>query len=372
MNFSHWEKESLCDPDQILVIGCGIVGLTTAIHIKLMNSKIPVTVLERSGMPEGASTKNAGFACFGSVSEIVEDLKTMSRKEVVDLVKLRYNGLKELRSLVGDSEMDYSESGGYEMFLENEGPDFDYLQTKVDYCNEIVEDATGMKNSYAIRQDVPHIHTGTPFLFNRYEGQLNPFKMVNALRSKAHSLGIQFVFNATVRTLLPNKRLASLENGTKIPFRECAICTNGFARKLLSQVSVIPARNQVMITEPIDGPIPRGCFHFNKGYVYFRDYGNRILLGGGRHIDSESEVTDEFGINEKIRTYLLNFMSEIILPDRKYDVSSWWSGILGVGENKTPVMEEVEPGIHVCVRLGGMGVAIGTMLGKILARRIVK
>jgi hypothetical protein len=33
-------------------------------------------------LPHGASTKNAGFACFGSISEIIDDLKSHSEEEV--------------------------------------------------------------------------------------------------------------------------------------------------------------------------------------------------------------------------------------------------------------------------------------------------
>ena len=33
-----------------------------------------IIILEKGIFPQGASTKNAGFACFGSISEILNDL----------------------------------------------------------------------------------------------------------------------------------------------------------------------------------------------------------------------------------------------------------------------------------------------------------
>ena len=48
-------------------------------------------------LPQGASTKNAGFACFGSLSEIIDDLKSHSEEEVIQLVKKRVDGLQLLR-----------------------------------------------------------------------------------------------------------------------------------------------------------------------------------------------------------------------------------------------------------------------------------
>ena len=47
-----------------------------------------------------------------------------------------------------------------------------------------------------------------------------------------------------------------------------------------------------------------------------------------------------------------------------------WSGILGVGEDERPVIREVEENIFVGVCLGGIGVAIGSLIGEELAELI--
>jgi hypothetical protein len=41
-------------------------------------------------LPHGASTKNAGFACFGSISEIIDDLKSHSGRGSFQLVTKRW------------------------------------------------------------------------------------------------------------------------------------------------------------------------------------------------------------------------------------------------------------------------------------------
>jgi glycine/D-amino acid oxidase-like deaminating enzyme len=61
---SLWEKQSFLEYD-VIVVGAGITGLSTAVSIKEKNPKISVLVVERGILPTGASTKNAGFACFG-------------------------------------------------------------------------------------------------------------------------------------------------------------------------------------------------------------------------------------------------------------------------------------------------------------------
>ena len=63
------------------------------------------------------------------------------------------------------------------------------------------------------------------------------------------------------------------------------VCTNAFTKQLIPELDVIPFRNQVLITKKIQDLKLKGCFHYNKGYVYFRNVGNRILLGGFRNLD---------------------------------------------------------------------------------------
>jgi len=67
-NLSFWEKQTYLNNIDLIVIGSGIVGLSAAISYKEKHKKAKVIVLEKGVLPCGASTKNAGFACFGSVS----------------------------------------------------------------------------------------------------------------------------------------------------------------------------------------------------------------------------------------------------------------------------------------------------------------
>ena len=76
MNLSYWELKSWLTNVDYTIVGSGIVGLNTALNLKKRFPKANILVLERGVLPQGASTKNAGFACFGSLSEILDDLKS--------------------------------------------------------------------------------------------------------------------------------------------------------------------------------------------------------------------------------------------------------------------------------------------------------
>lgn len=116
---SIWERNEFIQYDHI-IIGSGIVGLTTAYYLKKNHPNKSVLVLERGLLPTGASTKNAGFACMGSLTEILDDLKTASEEEVLKLFLLRKKGLERLQSILGKEKMGYQTNGSYELIFENE------------------------------------------------------------------------------------------------------------------------------------------------------------------------------------------------------------------------------------------------------------
>jgi hypothetical protein len=64
-------------------------------------------------LPHGASTKNAGFACFGSISEIIDDLKSHLEEEVFNWLQ---KGGKDLLRSLGDEAIDFKPSEGMSCF----------------------------------------------------------------------------------------------------------------------------------------------------------------------------------------------------------------------------------------------------------------
>ena len=122
MNLSYWELKNWFTNVDYTVVGSGIVGLHAALRLRERFPNSKILVLEKGMLPHGASTKNAGFACFGSISEIVDDLKSHSEEDVIQLIKKRWEGLQLLRKRLGDTIIDLKPYGGFELFLkEDEG-----------------------------------------------------------------------------------------------------------------------------------------------------------------------------------------------------------------------------------------------------------
>ena len=81
MNLSYWEIKNWLTNIDFTIVGSGIVGLNCALQLKQRYPTSKILILEKGILPQGASTKNAGFACFGSLSEIIDDLKHHSKED---------------------------------------------------------------------------------------------------------------------------------------------------------------------------------------------------------------------------------------------------------------------------------------------------
>ena len=123
----------------------------------------------------------------------------------------------------------------------------------------------------------------------------------------------------------------------------------------------------MLITKPITKLHIKGTFHLDKGYYYFRNIEDRILFGGGRNLDFKTEETTEFGQTEVIQKKLEEILKETILSNTNFEIEHRWSGIMGVGNQKKAIVKQISKNVFCGVRLGGMGIAVGSLIGKELA-----
>lgn len=361
---SFWEKKHFLEFD-LIVIGGGIVGLSTAIQYKKQFLDKKVLVLERGLFPSGASTKNAGFACFGSLTEILDDLTHQTEQEVLNLVRKRYSGLCAIREEFGDEALGYQASGGLEMITENEIADLNQL----DRINELLLPLFGNSVFEEIK-DISKFGFSKKVLKviqNKYEGELDTGKFIQALWKSCQELNVKILTGAEVKHLdIEQREVTVLDGESGITFKseKIAVCTNAFTKSLIPELDIVPGRGLVMVTKKLPKTIRwTGSFHYDKGYVYFRNVDNRVLLGGGRNMDFEGEESTDLIVNDKIRDYLKKIYSEIILPGESTEFEMEWTGIMAFGSSKSPIVKMVNNHVGIAVRLGGMGVAIGWETG---------
>ena len=341
-----------------------------------------ITILERGVIPSGASTRNAGFSCFGSVSELMYDIALMGEANMLETVKMRYDGLQKIQRTFDKKAIDYDQFGGYELFEKNGPYDIQQLDKDIAYLNNIL--APVLKTPKKNGKYVPIYSNQTKKIkqfgfqaiealaFSPLEGQLNSAKLVLALQQEVQSKGVHILFNTEVKQFKSHKKGVTIHTNLEAPLetKQLLICTNGFAKQLIPSLDVVPARGQVFMTEPIPNLKFKGTYHFDEGFYYFRNVGNRLLLGGARNKDFKNEQTYSLETSPIIQKTLEDFMMKRILPkgSKKPKIELRWSGTMGMGKIKKPIIEEVQPNIFCAVRMSGMGVAIAP----IVAERAVK
>ncbi len=365
--FSYWEHQSFFGPADVAIIGAGLVGLTAALYLKQRQPTWRVVVLERGPLPSGASTKNAGFACFGSISELIEQEK---RGDLQAVVAARCEGLARLRELLGDAALNYQPVGGYELFRHEEKAMAANCREKIDYFNELLAPVVGHARTFrdasatASRFGFRGVET---LIKNEQEGSLDAGLMMRALLGRAWAADVPVLTNCAVEALetgLGRNPLVRLANGATLEAGQVLVATNAFATELLPDVAVTPGRGQVLVTEPLPDVALTGTFHYDHGYAYFRQLpDHRMLLGGGRNLDFAAEETTAPGLTKPVQQYLENLLREVILPGRQPRIDYRWSGVMGFGPALAPIIDWVRPGVLAAVRCNGMGMAMGAGTG---------
>lgn len=372
---SYWEKSSFLNYD-VIIIGSGIVGLSTAISLKEKQPSLSVAILERAILPSGASTKNAGFACIGSLTEILDDLKSMTEAEVLELVQLRKNGLTRLRNRLGDNAMCYCANGSHELIFEKDIGALKQLEAVNNMLFPLLQDnAFALANS---KLETFRFQGVSELIENRLEGEIDSGKTMRALMDKALLLGIQLLTGCFVETFEEETKGVAvfvkhgvLNEVIRFHAKQLVVCTNAFAKTFFPEEDIRPGRGQILITKPIDNLKLKGVFHFDEGYYYFREVNGRVLFGGGRNMDFNEEETTEFEYNETILDNLVEKLHTIILPQTPFEIDYAWTGIMAFGDTKYPIIKRVSEHVYAGVRMGGMGVAIGSEVGEVLAEKIV-
>lgn len=373
---SYWEQESFTFYHHI-VVGSGIVGLSLAIELRERFLGERVLVLERGLLPTGASTRNAGFACMGSATELLDDLSRHSEEEVVNLFAARRDGLIKLRSRLGDERIGYAANGSHELLSEQEMSALEQL----DYLNNLLLPITGKPAFVPAHERVKEFGFGGDYsrglIANTCEGGLNTGMMMRALTDMAMGLGVEIKTGAEVTGF--EEEAGGVHVRVRDAFRAVewplgcstlSICTNAFTKKLLPDEELTPGRGQVLVTAPVEGLRLRGVYHFNMGYYYFREINGRVLFGGGRNMDFAGEATTEMALSELIQNDLEDKLRHIILPNNKYTIAHRWAGIMAFGPERKPVVKAVSNRVFGAFRMGGMGVALGSNTAAQLAEII--
>ena len=366
---SIWEDESIFCKHDFLIIGGGLAGLWCAYELQLKYKQARFLILERGIIPTGASTRNAGFACFGSPTEMIYDAAVMGEDKMWSTVEMRYKGILKIRKVFGDAVIDYDPCGGYECLKNEQAAQVD---ERLNWLNKGMEAITGKEKCFNWsneKLDRFGLKGFDKMIENDMEGGLHSGKLVLALQQYLQSKGVLILSGIEVLNVEKDANYYRVITTLNQTFTSTNLlyCTNAFGQQLLTGPVVTPARGQVIVTSPIEDLKFKGTFHYDEGFYYFRNVGNRVLLGGARNKSFETENATAFDVTDIIQEELIRFISEHILPGKQFTITHQWSGIMGFTANKEPIVEKVDDNAYAVIACNGMGVALTPVIAENVA-----
>lgn len=373
---SFWEYDHLFSQTDAVVIGAGLTGLAAAITLKQQAPKLNVLVIESAKLGTMATTRNAGFLCFGSPSELLSDLDTHGPDHVYELLCLKNLGINRLFELSRKKTIGYSKTYGYELF--DAAKPITAIADQLNELNIIIEAATGQQEYFKTLPNATLSRWGfsgfNAAIQMAYEGQVQSASLDYALRLYAQNLGVKIVSGLEITAIqaISNDKWSYTTEFGDFQTKTILLANNAFLSKLLPEVAISPKRGQVLVTSELPHLRLHGNYHYDCGYYYFRNVGKRLLLGGARNHDFEAENTDQANLNEKLQAHLLDFATNRLLAGQSFTIEHQWSGIMGFTADKKPVCKEVKTGLYAAAGMNGMGVAMGAALGTDIAEKMLE
>lgn len=375
---SIWEKESFYKPVDIIIIGSGLMGLWTAYELACRFPKLDILIIERGEIPNGASTRNAGFACFGSPTELLHDISIMGIDAMLELTTVRYRGIKKMRHVLGDNAIGFEACGGYEC-VNSSYKNFNELSDKIEWLNTLLYAITGSPLTFKINNSkLPALGLSgfDSLIENPFEGALHSGLLVKSLMQLVKEKGVQIMMKQeAIAWQMNNNEIELRTKHNSFKTKKLILATNGFTNQLSPAMNIEPARGQIIVTKPIEGLKLKGTFHYNEGFYYWRHLGDRVLLGGARNIAIEEEKTDNLQTSVSIQKELEFFLIKHILKDQQLTANELiehrWAGLMGFTEGKKPQIKQIENNVWSAISCNGMGVALIPITSEQLATSVL-
>src|SRR4051812_39145290 len=264
MQISIWEKESFFAERDIIIIGAGLCGLWCAHDLKLRNPALSILILDKGVIPSGASTRNAGFACFGSPTELLHDAEVMGTERMWQIAEMRYKGIQKIKQHFSTEEIDYQQCGGFEC-LQKGKHDIETLAEKLQWLNKGMQAITDIKETFVWsnhKMSSFGLYGFDAMIENKLEGALHSGKLVMALTKKVQNLGVDIMTCIDIQHYEESNSKIILTAKQNISFssQQLIVCSNAFTSQFLTDVNVTPARGQIVVTSPINNLPIQGTF----------------------------------------------------------------------------------------------------------------
>jgi len=333
---------------EVEIVGGGVTGISAALGLAGRGKK--VRLHEARAIASGASGRNGGFALRGGAMAYDSARQWLGRDAAAAYWRLTEEYVGRMGELGGDA---FRRTGSLRLAGDDEREE---LRAEYDALDE-----DGFAAEW--RDELPEILASrfTGALFHPDDAVLQPARLVRRLAAAAAEAGVEIREHARVEDL------EALEADTIL------VATDGYPSGLLGELEglIIPTRGQMIATEPLPEqlfPMP----HYGRhGYDYWhQNEEGRLIVGGFRDADMDSEFTAEEATTDRIQGALESFAEDML--GRRPAITHRWAGVFGLVPDLMPVVGKHpgRDGLWVAGGYSGHGNVLGLMCGDLVADAI--
>lgn len=373
---------SLPATTDVLVVGGGIAGVSTALH--LAHAGVGVAVLEQEAVASRASGRNDGQLLLG----LGEHYHRIHGQFGETRARLLWDFLRDnheaLRRALGENDVDceIDQSGGLRL-----------AETPHEW-KELQEAAALLSREHKAHALVPvgelarWLPAGIGFhgaLHLPGEAIVQPVRMVRGLAVAAAAAGAQIVERARVVSIAggAGNFEINLQDGRIVRSAIVVHCTSALARQLdttgLLARTVFAFRGQVLATDPLPAAVaaqfPAYAMSSNFCYEYFRMSRGRFVIGGKRWSvpGEELGILDDSTHHPQVTQNLLGYVHEHFPALRGTPFPHVWTGIMAGTPDGLPIVGALpgRSGEFALLAFNGYGLSFAFLAGRCLAEMIV-
>jgi len=368
----------LPDEADVVVIGGGYTGVSTALHLAKKGAH--VILLERETLGWGASSRNGGMVLSGLKIPVQLAIRRYGLETARRLYQAALDSIDCVEQLVRDDgiECDFRRSGAIGMAY------------KLSHFHRLRQTQALLARDFRhqtelVSRDEQRSEIGSDFyhggLVDPRGAGLHPGKYIAGLVCAAGRAGVDLhdhVQALEIKPITVNDPRSTggsviTSNGT-IRARQVMLATNGYSGPVHKALRrrMIPIGSYIVVTEPLPDELacevsPRGRMIWDsKNFLYYFRLtpDNRMLFGGRASFVPSTPETNQ--VSARI---LRRAMTTVYPQLAGVRVEYVWGGTLGFTLDRLPHAGEMG-GVHFAMGYCGHGVAMATYLGKCMAEVI--